>query len=106
MMNCLLWTLKRWAGWVLGLGLGLVPGEALLKRSHHLALVLLVHHVDEVDDDDPAKISEAQLSGDTHCRLEVGPVYRFFEIAVTHIAAGIHVDGCHRFGLIKNYVTA
>src|SRR5690606_15072485 len=52
-------------------GLGVVPLQLLLQGAQHLALMLLVHHVDEVDDDDPAQVAQAQLAGDGGGGLEV-----------------------------------
>jgi hypothetical protein len=33
--------------------------QDLLQGPEHLTLVLLVRHVDEVDDDDPAEVTQA-----------------------------------------------
>ena len=55
-------------------GLGMVARQCLLERAQHLALVLVVVHVDEVDDDDAAKIAQPQLTRRRLRGLEVGAV--------------------------------
>src|SRR5204862_208111 len=52
-------------------GARLVPGERLLERFFDQLPVLLVLHVDEVDDDDAAKVAEPDLADDLAHRLEV-----------------------------------
>ncbi len=63
-------------------------------------------HVDKVDDDDAAEISEAQLARDDLRRLQIGLEDRIVEVAVAHVAAGIDVDRGHRLGLVENEVAA
>ena len=68
--------------------------------------MLLVLHVDEVDDDDPAQVAQAQLAGDRGGRLEVGLEDGFLEVAMADEGAGVHVDGGHRLGRIDDQVAA
>ncbi len=53
------------------LGAGLVAGQGVAEAAAHLVAVRLDLHVDEVDDDDPADVAQAQLAGDLLGRLEV-----------------------------------
>jgi hypothetical protein len=39
------------------------PGQRLVEFVQHGLLVLLVFHVDEVDNDDAAEVAQAQLAG-------------------------------------------
>src|SRR5690554_4747425 len=87
------------------LGLGVVPLQGLLEHAQHLALVLGVLHVDEVDDDDAAEIAQAQLPGDGGSGLEVGLEDGLLEVAMPHVAAGVDVDGGHRLGGIDDEVS-
>lgn len=50
-------------------------------------------HIDEVDDDQAAKIAQAQLAGDFFCRFAVGVECRGFNIGSTGGAGGVDVDG-------------
>ena len=68
--------------------------------------MLLVLHVDEVQDDDAAQVAHPQLPRDRHGGLEIRAEDRFLEIAVADIATGIHVDGGHRLGLLDHEVAA
>src|SRR5205823_6407710 len=87
-------------------GLGAIRGQRPLEGAEHRAAVRLIAHVDEVDDDDAAEIAQPQLPRDAHRRLEVGAEDGLLEIAMTHIGAGVHVDGGHRFGLVDHQVAA
>ena len=86
--------------------LRVIAHQRLAERLQHLAAMLFFLHVDEVDDDDAAKIAQAQLAGDGDGRLEVGAEDRFFERAMTDIGAGVDVDRGHRFRLIENQIAA
>ncbi len=82
----------------------MVLGQVALQGAHHLALVLLLLHVDEVDDDDPAQVAEPQLAADGLYRLEVGLEDGLFQVVVPHETAGVDVDGGHRLGLVDDQV--
>src|SRR5256886_2290820 len=84
--------------------LGAITGQRPLEGAQHGAPVRLIAHVDEVDDDDAAEIAQPQLPRDAHRRLEVGAEDGLLEIAMTHIGAGVHVDGGHRLGLVDHQV--
>ena len=80
--------------------------QLLFQCAQHLALVLFVFHVDEVDDDDPADVAQAQLPGDGRGGFEVGLEDGFFQIAVTDERTGIDVNGGHRLGRVDHQVAA
>ena len=88
------------------LGLGMILVEIFLQRPEHLALVILVLHVDEVDDDDTAEIAQPELAGNRLGGLHVGLEDRFLEILMPDEGAGIDVDRRHRLGLVDDEVTA
>jgi hypothetical protein len=75
-------------------------------NSSSTAPVLLVFHVDEVDDDDAAEVAQAQLAGDGLRRLEIGLEDGVVEVAHADEAAGVDVDGGHRLGLVDDQVAA
>ena len=86
--------------------LGVVAGQRFLQRLQHLLAVLLLLHVDEVDDDDAAEVAQPQLARDRHRRLEVGAEDRLLERAVADVRAGVDVDRRHRLGLVEDQVAA
>src|SRR2546422_8213262 len=53
------------------LGPRLVAGQGVLEGPQDLVAVLPDLHVDEVDDDDPADVAQAQLASDLLGRLQV-----------------------------------
>src|SRR5262249_41236519 len=86
--------------------LGTVAGECALECREHRTAVRLIAHVDEVDDDDAAEVTQPQLPRNAHRRLEGGAEYALLEVAVTDVGAGVHIDGGHRLGLVDHQVPA
>src|SRR3990167_7821391 len=88
------------------IGLGVVALQLLFQGTQHLALMLLIFHIDKVDDDDPAQVAQAQLAGNSSGRLQVGLEDGFFQRAMADEGPGIDVDGAHRLGRINDQVAA
>ena len=65
-------NLEMWESWIRARS----RLDGLLEGLFHLRVVLAVHHVDEVDDDEPPEVAQAELAGDLlrrlHVRLEGG----------------------------------
>jgi hypothetical protein len=78
--------------------------QALFQGAQHLAFVLLLGHVDEIDDDDAAEVAQPQLAHDGLGRFQVGLEDGFFQVAMPHVGAGVHVDGGHGLGLVDDHV--
>src|SRR5262249_18506265 len=74
------------------LALRVAAREPVRERLEHLAAVLLLGHVDEVDDDDTAQVSQAKLTRNSGRSLKICPEDRLFEIAMADVGAGVHVD--------------
>ena len=94
-------------------GLRAVALELLAERVLDLLAVLRVRHVDEVDDDDPADVAQAQLADDLLDRLEVVLRDRVLEPAGAVAlraradeAAGVDVDDRERLGVVEDQVAA
>jgi hypothetical protein len=87
-------------------GLGMIAGETLLQGAQYLPLMLVLGHVDEIDDDDAAEVAQPQLPTDRLGRLQVGLEDGLFEIAVADEGAGIDVDGGHGLGLVDHQMSA
>src|SRR5690625_5832616 len=58
-----------------------VAAEAFDEAAHHEITIGLEHHVDEVDDDDPADVTQAQLSDDLLGGFEVVAGHGLLEVS-------------------------
>ena len=83
-------------------GPGLVLAQGFGQRAVDAVSIRGGFHVDQVEDHDAADVAKAQLVGDLLDRLEVGLEHRFFEVALTDEAAGVHVDRGQRFALVDD----
>ncbi len=70
------------------------------------AVVALLVHVDEVDDDQAGEIAQAQLPGDFLRRLEIGLERGILDVMFAGRAAGVDVDRDQRLGLVDDDVAA
>ena len=77
----------------------------LFKKTHDFITMRLFLHVDKVNNDNPAKITQSQLTYNDLCRLKIGFKYRIFERTSTHIGACIDINRGHRFSLINHQIT-
>ena len=68
--------------------------------------MLLADHIDEVDDDDSAQVSQTQLPGNDLSGFEIRFKDGFREIPAAHKGPGIDVNRCHRFSLINDQIAA
>ena len=87
------------------IGPRLVLAQCVSQSPVGLLPVICRLHVDEVDDDQPTDISEAKLVDHFLDGFEVGFVDRVLEIAFTHEAAGVDVNGREGFALIHDQRT-
>src|SRR5436309_10666539 len=84
----------------------LVLGQCALERAVDLFTVLRRLHVDEVDDDDAAQVTQADLADDLADRLEVDLEHGLLEVAFADVLARVHVDRDQRFGVVDDDVPA
>ena len=85
---------------------GAIVLEASLQPLLDRAVVALLLHVDEVDDDQPGKIAQAQLAGHFLGRLEIGLERGVLDIVLARRAARVYVDRDERLGLVDDDVAA
>ena len=89
---------------------GLHPRAVGLERLAHLrlhgALVRRGHHVDEVDDDQPAHVAQPQLPRHFFGGLQVGVEGGFLDVRALGGARRVDVDGDQRFGGIDDDAAA
>ena len=85
---------------------GAVVLQRLLQPPLHRRVVLAHFHVDEVDDDQPGEVAQAQLPRHLLGGLEVGPQRGVLDAALARRAAGVHVDGDQRLGLVDHDIAA
>ena len=85
-----------------GLDARAIQAQAIAHAVFNLALIALVFHVDEVDDDQPAKVAQAQLARNFLGRFEVRLEGGFFDVGTASRAAGVDVDRHQRFRVIND----
>ena len=83
----------------------MITFERPLQCKHHLASVLIMVHIDKINNDDAAQIAQTKLPCNRLHRLKVGLVDRFFQCAMADKSTGIHIDGSHGFSLVDDQVT-
>ena len=76
------------------------------QRPQHIAPVLRIFHVNEIDNDDAAEIAQAQLARNERRRFEIGAIHSFFQAVGADETAGVHIDGGHRFRLFDHQMAA
>ena len=69
-------------------------------------VVRLLLHVDEVDHDEAGEIAQTHLARGFVGGFEVGLERGLLDIAFARGAAGVHVDGDERFGLVDDDIAA
>src|ERR1700730_19270359 len=67
--------------------------EAIAELAFHGAVVALLVHVDEIDDDQAREIAQAQLPGDLLGGLEIGLERGVFDMVLARRAPRVDVDG-------------
>ncbi|SWI89319.1 Uncharacterised protein [Klebsiella pneumoniae] len=72
----------------------------------HPPTVILIIHINEINDDNTAKIAQTQLTGNGLGRLNIGIKNSIVKITVTDECSGIDIDGSHRFRLVDDQITA
>ena len=85
---------------------GAVEAQRFLQPALDGAVVALLLHVDEVDDDEAGEVAQLQLAGDLVGRLEVRVMRRFLDGELARRLAGVHVDGDQRFRLVDDEIAA
>jgi hypothetical protein len=83
-------------------GAGLVLLQGLLDRVVDHVAVLLLPHVDQVDDQQAADVAQAQLAGDLLDGLEVDLEDGLVLVGAAPVLAGVDVDGDERLGLVDD----
>ena len=80
--------------------------QRLLQAALDHGVVLLRLHVDEVDDDQPGQVAQAQLAGHLVGGLQIGAQRGLLDTALAGRAAGVDVHRHQRLGLINDQVAA
>ena len=86
------------------MALGVILFQSLLQRPQDLALVLILGHIDKIDDDDAAQVAQPQLARNGLRRFQVGLEDGVVEIAQPDKPSGVHVDRRHGFSLIYDQI--
>ena len=80
--------------------------QSPLQGLQHQLPVFRVAHVDEVNDDDAAKVTQTQLPGDGLRRFQVRLEDSFLQVAPANKSPGVHINGGHGLGLVENQIPA
>ena len=80
--------------------------ERLFQAPLDRAVVALLVHVDEVDDNEPREIAQPQLPRDLLGGFEVGLERGVLDVMLARGAAGVDVDRDQRLGLVEHDVAA
>ncbi len=77
--------------------------QLFFQRSHDAIAILALIHVDEVDDDDAAKIAQTNLANNLRNRIEIGLDDRVLEARrLADELAGVDVDRDQSLGLVDD----
>ena len=80
--------------------------ERILQAPLHRAVVAVLLHVDEVDDDQAGEIAQAQLPGDFIAGFEIGLECRILDIVFARRLARVDVDRDQGFRLVHHDIAA
>ncbi len=80
--------------------------QAVAELALHRAIVALLVHVDEIDDDQAREIAQAQLASDFLGSFEIGLERGVFDMVLARGAARIDVDRDQRLGLVDHDIAA
>ena len=79
-----------------------VIAQSVLQTLFNSTLVLRIVHVDEVDHDQTAQVTQTHLTSDFVGSFAVGAESRFFDVGATRCTSGVHVNGHQRFGVVDH----
>ena len=85
---------------------GAILPQRILQGALDPAIVAVVVHVDEIDDNEPCHVAKAELAGDFLGRLDVGLEGGFLDIIFARRAAGVHIDGNKCLGGVDHDIAA
>ena len=83
-----------------------VGAQAVLQLALDRAVVALLLHVDEVDDDEAGEVAQPKLARNLLRRFEVGLERRVLDRVLARGAPGVDVDRDQRLGLVDDDVAA
>ena len=79
-----------------------VVAQRVAQPGLHFALVALVLHVDEVDDDEASEVAQPQLAGDLVGRLGIGVKRRLLDVVALGGSRRVDVDRDERLGVVDH----
>ena len=85
---------------------GAVVLEGVLELLLDGGVVAPALHVNEVNDDQPGQVTQPKLPCGLLCGFQVGAQRRLLDAALPRAAAGVHVYGDQRLGLVDDQVAA
>ena len=85
---------------------GAILPQAIAELAFHRAVIALLVHVDEVDDDQAGEVPQSELPRDLLGGLQIGLERGVLDVMFAGRAAGIDVDRYQRLGLVDHDVAA
>ena len=79
-----------------------VIAKGVLQALFHCALVLRIHHVDEVDHDQTTQVTQTHLTGHFISSFTVGAEGGFFNVSATRCTSGVDVNSDQGFGVVHH----
>src|SRR5690606_6495263 len=83
-----------------------IVAQRVLETALHGAVVALLLHVDEIDDDEAGKVAQLELARDLVRSLEVRTERRLLDRELARRLPRVHVDGDKRLGLVDHEIAA
>jgi len=78
--------------------------ESVFQRAEHFVLIAPSLHINKINNDNPADVSEANLIGNFFDRFQIGLQNGLFKIVFSDITPCIDVNHCQCFGLLNDDV--
>ena len=85
-----------------GLNARTVVAQSIAQTVFHIALIAGGFHVDEIDDDQAAKVSQAQLARNFVRRLQIGTGGGLLDVGPAGGPGRVHIDSHHGFRVIDH----
>ena len=84
------------------LNAGPIVMKGFAKPLFNISLSLVGFHVDEINNNKPAKVTKPKLSSDLFSGLEVGPQGGFFNVGATGGSGRVHIHRNERLGMVND----
>ncbi len=88
------------------LGLNFIPDELLFQGFYNPFPMGRVFHINKINDNNAADVTQAQLAGYFHRCFQIGCQHCFRQVVAADVLAGVDIDGRQGFHLVYDQVAA